>query len=591
MSNLKLSIIIPCYNCQETLVEAVESCFVQGLDNFEVVMVDDGSTDNTVEVMKRLAGKYSEIKLFFHEKNRGGGATRNTAVEHSQAEVIFCLDSDDLLPENTLSKMLDYLKEKNADGVGIHKSIKFINKDIKNIDHIDILSYVGEKIPLEGLLHKDGILCSLYTTFMFTKKAFKIAGGYPVEHGFDTQGFAWRFLSHDLVAYTCPESTYLHRINFHESYYLREANAGKINYNWRDIFFEHMALFDKDTQEFIKSFNCKDISKNFFEEVKKREKVFADNKKEIVGINFLKGEISRATRVYIKRNSLMGFIMRIKVRVKNFIKKNNRFYKVVVYFYALLQRVRNLLTENKNKTEYYKQINRIKKDKKIVLDIKFGGLGDWLVFTTLPRLLKETYGIDFYLSNKSLDIARNKDIYKLCFEMNPYYKGLSEDHEVFSLHTFSSEKNLWNFITDRNGENIVECLERQFQCEGKGVPEIYYEPSLLEQYKDIILVDKNYISGKRLGWDYDENSFEREIQKELSKSSKSCVEYVDVSKQTIFQYVDMLYSCDHFITVLSGGAALATCFKKPFTALMPYNVFGGSVDQFCFKKGFGVYVK
>lgn len=281
----------------------------------------------------------------------------------------------------------------------------------------------------------------------------------------------------------------------------------------------------------------------------------------------------------------------MKSYLKNKIKSSPLLHRTLIQLYVFIQNVKNLFLELKDKKQYYKQIEAIKNNKKIVLDIKFGGLGDWLVYTTLPRLLKETYGIDFYLSTKSLDSVRNKDIYKLCFEMNPYYQGLSDDEEVFSPQTFVSEKSLWNFITDNNGESIVECLECQFQCKGKGIPEIYYKPSLLEQYKDIILVDKNYISGKKLGWDYSERSFEREIQKELHKSKESHIEYVDVSKQTLFDYVDMVYSCHHFITVLSGGAAVAACFKKPFTALVPYNVFGGSVDQFCFEKSKGVYCK
>lgn len=292
-------------------------------------------------------------------------------------------------------------------------------------------------------------------------------------------------------------------------------------------------------------------------------------------------------KVEIKGKIRFGF-----TKLKMLLKKSPVLRRIAIHIYILGRNTKALFCEQDLKKEYYSLIEKIKKNKKIVLDIQFGGLGDWLVLTTLPRLLKETYNVDFFLSRQSLSLLRNHDTYKMCFEMNPYFKGVSDDTEVFRLKTFSSEMNLWNFFTDLNGENIIELLERQFQCKGVGVPEIYYKPKLLKQYENIILVDKNYISGIKLGWHYNGNSFESEIQKELTRNPKSNkVEYVDPTKQDLFMYADMIYSCAHFITVLSGGAALATCFKKPFTALLPYDVFGGSVEQFVFRRSKGVYVK
>ena len=191
---MKISIIIPCYNCAKTLREAVASCYVQKLDNFEIVMVDDGSADNTKEIMQKLASKHPEIKLFYHDKNKGGGATRNTAVKNSTGEIIFCLDSDDVLPASTLSKMLSFMEEKQCDGVTIHKSIKFSGDNVNNIHHVDVSPYSEEKIQLASLFSKNKEFSPLYVNFMYTKSAFNRTGGYPTSHGYDTQGFAWRFL-------------------------------------------------------------------------------------------------------------------------------------------------------------------------------------------------------------------------------------------------------------------------------------------------------------------------------------------------------------------------------------------------------------
>ncbi|HSQ74487.1 MAG TPA: glycosyltransferase, partial [Bacteroidota bacterium] len=80
----KLSIIVPCYNCEETLGEAVDSVYQQEPEvPFDITMVDDASTDGTYDRMRALAARHPGIRIVKHHRNRGGGATRNTAVAHS----------------------------------------------------------------------------------------------------------------------------------------------------------------------------------------------------------------------------------------------------------------------------------------------------------------------------------------------------------------------------------------------------------------------------------------------------------------------------------------------------------------------------
>lgn len=321
----KLSIIIPCYNCEKTLEEAVASCYTQGIpnDTFEIVMIDDKSTDNTRAVMQRLADTYDNINLSFHQKNRGGGATRNTAVAHSTGDVIFCLDSDDLLPPGTLAKMWQYLKAKKCDGVAFHHSVKFKKKNTEDIAYVDTFSYAGEKIPFESLLASNNA-CPLYVVFMFTKEAFTKADGYPESHGFDTQGFAWRFLSAGLIAYTCPETTYLHRVNFKQSYYLREAENGMVNFNWQKILLEHEPLLSEKAIRFVSEFNCADFTRNIFDELKTQKHILKENYRELLGRGALKGSGNAHSIPPIKRNSVRGLFMRIQSRAK----KNSMLYSL-----------------------------------------------------------------------------------------------------------------------------------------------------------------------------------------------------------------------------------------------------------------------
>ena len=181
----KLSIIIPCYNCEKTVTETVDSCYWQGLgDSFEIIMVDDGSTDGTRSVIKSIAAKYKNIKYVFHEKNQGGGAARNTAVENTRADIIFCVDSDDSLPDNTLDRMFSAFIEKKSDGMTFSGAYSF-TKTKENYKLIDFGLDAEKPVGLDNLF--SGKAWPVGEYFMYTKKSFYAAGGYPTDHGFDTK--------------------------------------------------------------------------------------------------------------------------------------------------------------------------------------------------------------------------------------------------------------------------------------------------------------------------------------------------------------------------------------------------------------------
>src|SRR5215213_4245219 len=90
-----VSVVIPCYNQAHFLGEAVESVLAQSYPRFEVVVVDDGSTDDTAEV----AARYPKVRCV-RQQNQGLAAARNTGLRHSEGEYVVFLDADDrLLPE------------------------------------------------------------------------------------------------------------------------------------------------------------------------------------------------------------------------------------------------------------------------------------------------------------------------------------------------------------------------------------------------------------------------------------------------------------------------------------------------------------
>jgi glycosyltransferase involved in cell wall biosynthesis len=100
----EVSVIIPTYNCGQYIVEAIESVRGQTYKDFEIVVVDDGSTDNTREVLK----EYIENSLinYIYQKNQGPGAARNTGIRSARGEYVAFLDADDTLTEDSLEKRM-----------------------------------------------------------------------------------------------------------------------------------------------------------------------------------------------------------------------------------------------------------------------------------------------------------------------------------------------------------------------------------------------------------------------------------------------------------------------------------------------------
>ena len=111
--NELVSIIIPTYNTEKFIGDTLQSVQNQTYKNWEMILVDDASTDKTVSVIEEFAKKDSRIKLFKLEKNSGNGFARNIAVEKSIGKYIAYLDADDLWFSNKLEKQIGFLKANN----------------------------------------------------------------------------------------------------------------------------------------------------------------------------------------------------------------------------------------------------------------------------------------------------------------------------------------------------------------------------------------------------------------------------------------------------------------------------------------------
>lgn len=102
---MKLSIVIPVYNVEDTLDRCIESVLRQGIGDFEVILVDDGSRDKSAAICDEWQAKDAHI-LVIHQENRGLSAARNAGISRATGELITFVDSDDFLKEGTYGAVM-----------------------------------------------------------------------------------------------------------------------------------------------------------------------------------------------------------------------------------------------------------------------------------------------------------------------------------------------------------------------------------------------------------------------------------------------------------------------------------------------------
>ncbi|MDD6210916.1 MAG: glycosyltransferase family 2 protein [Bacteroidales bacterium] len=111
-----ISVIMPVYNTVGYLSESIESCLKQTYGNIELIAVNDGSTDNSLQILQEYARKDSRVKVFTG-LNQGVVMARKRAIENANGEYLYFLDSDDTLQSEIFSPLIKKMKETNADMV------------------------------------------------------------------------------------------------------------------------------------------------------------------------------------------------------------------------------------------------------------------------------------------------------------------------------------------------------------------------------------------------------------------------------------------------------------------------------------------
>lgn len=129
---VKVSVIVPAYNTERYMKECIESLLNQTLEELEVIVVDDGSTDHTLSVLREYEAKYPNKMKVFSKENGGQASARNLALQHAVGEYVGFVDSDDWVDLTMYEQMYRKAKEEDADVVVCDMSEHYTDKIVKH---------------------------------------------------------------------------------------------------------------------------------------------------------------------------------------------------------------------------------------------------------------------------------------------------------------------------------------------------------------------------------------------------------------------------------------------------------------------------
>lgn len=229
----KVSIIIPCYNQSQYIIDALESVINQTYENFECIIVNDGSTDDTENITKEWIKFDSRFK-YVYQNNCGLSNARNKGISLSKGKFILPLDSDDKISSNYIEDCFNMLNSS--------EDIKLVYGEAYFFDRVT-KKWNLDKYDFEDLLYKNMIFC----TALYRKSDWEKVGGYDenLKEGLEDWEFWINILSHGGRAVKINSCVFYYRQK--ETSMVRESVINNhYGYNSRlYIFDKHINLYKK----------------------------------------------------------------------------------------------------------------------------------------------------------------------------------------------------------------------------------------------------------------------------------------------------------------------------------------------------------
>ena len=238
-----LTVVIPVYNVEKYLKRCVESVLVQGWHNYDILLVDDGSTDSSPQICDDYAKVYDFISVI-HKKNGGLSEARNTGISHAKGDYVYFPDSDDWLEPQTFKELAEVLESQEFDIVSFNREFVKGEEDPIVSDPLVTQVFEGKDAFVQVLKHS-------YITGFANDKVYKKSLfidnniSFPKGKYYEDLGTNYKlFLSAENVFAT--NQKYYH--------YLID-NPDSITQSWNEQKFSDMFEFYKDIfySDFVRS--------------------------------------------------------------------------------------------------------------------------------------------------------------------------------------------------------------------------------------------------------------------------------------------------------------------------------------------------
>ncbi|MCJ2108157.1 glycosyltransferase [Methylobacterium sp. E-041] len=203
---MSVTVIVPTHNRAKYIEACIGSVLAQSHEDFELIVVDDASTDGTHEILAALVKKDARIRLLRHPTNRGGPAARNLGLSLAKYDLIACMDDDDIMLPDRLKSQIRFMEE-NPDVSVLSSAAYMIDVDNK---------IIGKSVPTidmeRGLARKDpGLIVNIiHPTAMYRRDVVLGLGGYR-NYLLDDRDLWGRMATAGFKIAVSPEPVLMHR--------------------------------------------------------------------------------------------------------------------------------------------------------------------------------------------------------------------------------------------------------------------------------------------------------------------------------------------------------------------------------------------
>ncbi len=211
----KISVIIPVYNTEKYLRRCFDSVIAQDYKNLEIVIINDGSEDNSEQIINEYKNKYPELISYYKKENSGVADTRNFGIEKAQGDYIMFLDSDDYIDKALLKTLEEYVN-KNIDLIKF--KLQRVNEEGKTLEIVSGATF--EKTTGEdgfNKLYSTDVLLDSPCVYLIKKELF-VKNSLKFTVGTEHEDFG-------LVPFIIVLAQTMVSVNFYGYYYVQSDNS------------------------------------------------------------------------------------------------------------------------------------------------------------------------------------------------------------------------------------------------------------------------------------------------------------------------------------------------------------------------------